>query len=110
VLLLGVLLAVVGAVVIWWGRPRERFIVYAGGLAFAIGVILVVWWLITELSEETDIEEEASLLIGGLADWVRRAAGPDHGGRTVGGPDPSVASSESAAARGPRGGHRDAGR
>ena len=41
-LILGIILLIIGALVAYFGRPREQLIVWAGIIIFAIGVLLII--------------------------------------------------------------------
>ena len=53
-MLFALILLVLGAVVIYFGRPRERWLVYAGGVIFAVGVLLLVLWLVDRSGADLD--------------------------------------------------------
>lgn len=50
----GIILMVLGALLAYFGRPREQLLVVAGVIVFIIGVILIVLWAL----EQGDVETE----------------------------------------------------
>lgn len=50
----GIILMCLGALLAWFGRPREQLLVVAGIIVFVIGVILIVLWAL----EQGDVETE----------------------------------------------------
>ncbi len=53
-MLFALILLVLGAFVIYVGRTRDKWIVYAGGITFAVGVLLLVLWLIDRSDADLD--------------------------------------------------------
>lgn len=53
-LILGIILLLVGAVIAYFGRPREELIVWAGVIIFLIGVVLIVIWALAAGDVDTN--------------------------------------------------------
>src|SRR4051812_38372409 len=53
-LVFGIILLLIGAVTIYLGRPRERWIVYAGAIIFLLGLVFIVIWLIDASGADTN--------------------------------------------------------
>lgn len=43
-LVVGIILLLIGAAVVWFGRPREQLLVIAGGIIFLVGVVFIIVW------------------------------------------------------------------
>ena len=51
-LVLWIILAILGAALVYLGRRHERFLVYAGYLAFVAALVVFVLWLLDVLESE----------------------------------------------------------
>ena len=55
-LIAGIVLLVLGALIAYFGRPRERLMVAAGVIIFAIGCVLLLIWALGHVGDETEID------------------------------------------------------
>lgn len=62
-LILWIILAVLGAVLVYFGRRHERLLVWAGYLVFIAAIVVFVIWLIAVLDEEGVDLDTAMLLL-----------------------------------------------
>lgn len=50
-LILWIILAIIGAALVYFGRGRERLLVYAGYLVFLAALVVFVLWLVNILDD-----------------------------------------------------------
>ncbi len=58
-LILAVLLIILGAALVYYGRPREQLFVFGGGAIFVVGIILLILWAL----DRGDVETDALILL-----------------------------------------------